>query len=168
MENDSRRPDADAASPGGATTGAEARAALEALESDAAQLAQRLVTPWWYHLVLGALVALCIGAVAIPGVSAAVMVPFFVIGIPVLLHLYSSRYGVSTSRPAGPRSRRALLASLAVLAVLLIAAVLFAKSSLSPWWGLLPTAAAFASTVVLGRRYDALLRAEVAAPDESR
>lgn len=167
MENDPRENGA-GRSGSGEPTATEARAALDALDTDATQLAERIVTPWWYHVALGALVALVIGAVAIPQVSPAVVVPFFVIAIPTLLHVYTSRYGVSTSRPSGPRSRRALLLSLAVLVVLLIAAVLIEKSSLSTWWAVLPTAASFAATVVLGRRYDAVLRAEVATPEASR
>lgn len=167
MENDPRENDA-GRSAAGEPTAAEARAALDALDTDATQLAERIVTPWWYHVTLGALVALVISAVSVVSVSPVVVIPFFVIAIPGLLHAYTSRYGVSASRPSGPRSRRTLLLSLAVLAVLLIAALLIAKSSLSPWWGLLPPTAAFGATVVLGRRYDAVLRAEVAAPEESR
>src|SRR5699024_10089798 len=48
----------------------EARAALDTLGTDATRLAGRLVSPWWYHLTLGGLVAAAIGAQALPGVPA--------------------------------------------------------------------------------------------------
>ena len=167
MENDSAEHSADSGDPGEPTAG-EARAVLSALNADATQLAERLVTPWWYHVALGALVALAIGAVSISSVSPAFAIPFFVIAMPSLIHVYTSRYGVSATRPSGPRSRRALLVSLAVLVVLLIAAVLIAKTSLSPWWALLPTSASFGATVMLGRRYDAVLRSEISGSGRRR
>ncbi|MDN5822375.1 MAG: hypothetical protein L0H39_12925, partial [Brachybacterium sp.] len=68
------------------------------------------------------------------------------------------------TRPAGPRSRRMLLLILAVLALLMTSVVLLKIASLLQWWVLLPAGLGFVVTVVLGRRYDAVLRAEITDP----
>lgn len=149
-------------------TGAEARATLDAMDTDATQLAERLVTPWWYHALLGAAVALAIGSLMIPQVHPAAVIPFVVIWMPVMLTAYTSRWGVAAPRAAGRRSRRALLLCLAVLGVIVAFAVLLPTTALSPWWGALPAAAGCGATVVLGRHRDAVLRSEVANLDLHR
>lgn len=166
MEKDSLRGPED--EPAGTPTAAEARATLEALDADASQLAARLVTPWWYHLVLGGLVAAAIGAQSLPGVSSMVVIVLLIVWIPFLIKAYTSRYQVSLTQPAGPRSRRMLLLILGVLAALMASGVLVKLNELSPWWVLVPAALGFVATVVLGRRYDAVLRAEISAPASRR
>src|SRR5690554_4489751 len=47
-------------------TADEARAALEGLDGDGAALAERIVTPAWYHPILGVLVAAVVVATALP------------------------------------------------------------------------------------------------------
>lgn len=78
----------------------EARAALSFLDEDGAHLADRVVTPWWYHPILAAIVA----------------------------------------------------------------AIAVTLTDSSPWWALIPAASAGLATLVLGRRYDAVLRQELALP----
>ena len=141
----------------------EARAALADLDTDATQLAARLTTPWWYHLTLGTMVAGAIGAQALPGVSSTVVIVLIIIGIPFLISAYTSRSGVSLTRPAGPRSTRMLLLILAVLAVLMGSVVLLKLGGMVSWWVLVPAVLGFVATVVLGRRYDAVLRSEISA-----
>ena len=149
------------------TGAAEARAALADLDTDAAQLASRLVTPWWYHLTLGGLVAAAIGAQALPGVPAVTVVVLVIVWIPLMMQSYTSRYRISMTRPAGPRSRRMLLLILAVLAVLTGSVVALKIASLLQWWVLLPAAVGFVATALLGRRYDAVLRSEIMASSPS-
>ena len=141
---------------------------LDSLDADATQLASRLVTPWWYHVLLGAVAALAISSLSILGLSPAAVVPLVVIWMPFMLTAYTTRWRVSISRPAGRRHRRTLLLYVVVIGVILAFAVLLTITSLSRWWGVLPTAAGFAATVLLGRRYDAVLRAEVADQDGPR
>ncbi|ASK65713.1 hypothetical protein CFK39_07530 [Brachybacterium avium] len=150
--------------PGPPPTSDEARAALGALDADASQLAERLVSPWWYHLILGGLVAAAIGAQALPGVPAISVIVLVIIWIPFMMQSYTSRYRISMTRPAGPRSRRMLLLILALLALLMGSVALLKVASLLQRWVLLPAAVGFLVTVVLGRRYDAVLRSEVAHP----
>lgn len=161
METNSSDRDSAAAPP---PTSEEARAALEVLDTDASQLAGQLVSPWWYHLILGALVAAALGAQALPGVPAVSVIVMVIIWIPVMMQSYTSRYRISMTRPAGPRSKRMLLLILAVLAVLTGSVVVLKIASLLQWWVLLPAAVGFVATVMLGRRYDAVLRSEIADP----
>lgn len=174
MENDSPRGGLDdgiGGTPAGgsedAPSAAEARAALAAMDTDANQLAARLVTPWWYHLVLGVIVAAAIGAQALPRVSSMVVIVLIIVWIPFLLKAYTSRYGLSMTQPAGPRGRRILLLILAVLALLMGSGVLLKLNSISPVWVLVPAVLGFFATVWLGRRYDAVLRSEISAPSRS-
>lgn len=146
-----------------APTAAEARATLAALHTDATQLAERLVTPWWYHPVLGVMVAAAIIAQSLPRATSMVVIVMVLIGIPFLIRAYTSRYKVWMSEPAGPRSRRMLLLLLGTLAVLMASGVLMKIAGLSPWWVLLPAVLGLVATVWLGRRYDAVLRAEISA-----
>lgn len=146
-----------------APTAAEARATLAALDTDATQLAARLVTPWWYHPVLGAMVAAAIIAQSLPRVTSMVVIVMVIIGIPFLIKAYTRRYKVWMSEPAGPRSRRMLLLLLGTLVVLMASGVLMKIAGLSPWWVLLPAVLGLLATVWLGCRYDAVLRAEISA-----
>lgn len=148
-------------------TSEEAQASLDALDTDASQLAERLVSPWWYHLILGGLVAAAIGVQGLPEVASITVIVLVILWIPFLMGSYTSRYKVSMTRPAGPRSRRMLLLILAVLALLMSSVVLMKIASLPQWWVLLPAAAGFVATVMLGRKYDAVLRSEVAQPSRS-
>ena len=54
---------------------------------------------------------------------------------------------------------------LAVLALLMGSGVALKLASMPPWWALVPASAGFVATVLLGRRYDAVLRSEITAPD---
>ncbi|MEY8654209.1 hypothetical protein [Brachybacterium paraconglomeratum] len=162
MESDQpSRPDAGTPPP----TAGEARAVLDSLDTDAAQLASRLESPWWYNVTLGALVAAAISAQALPGIPGLTVIALVIIWLPFLVQAYSSRYRISMTRPAGPRSRRMLLLILAVLALLMGSGVALKLASMPPWWALVPASAGFVATVLLGRRYDAVLRSEITAPD---
>lgn len=148
-------------------TSAEARAALAALDADSTRLSHRVVTPSWYRVLVAAAVALPLCALIIPRVHLATVVPWLVIWTPWMLGAYSrTRHGGNAvPRRPGRRSRRSMLLALAVLAMLAAIAVLVKLSALSSWLILLPAAASFLAALVLGRRYDAVVRAEIADPD---
>ena len=141
---------------------AEAQAALAALDVDAVRLAERVVTPWWYHPALGLIVALLVGAQALAPTPAIILTVLGVVLLPVLAAVYTRRYGVSVTRPAGPRSRRLLFATIAVLALAMVSVLVLRAADASPWWAVVPVAIAFMATVALGRRYDDALRGELA------
>lgn len=154
----------DAGDAAGPPSGTEARAALDALDSDASQLAARLVTPWWYHPILGVMVAGAIGAQALPRVSSMTAIVLIIVWIPFLVRAYTSRYKVWMSGPAGPRSRRMMVLLVVTLIVLMASGALMKIGGLSPWWVLVPAVLGFLATVGLGRRYDAALRSDLSSP----
>ncbi|SFS08982.1 hypothetical protein SAMN04487783_1191 [Agrococcus baldri] len=100
---------------GARLTADDARAALEGLDGDGAALAERIVTPAWYHPILGGLVAAIVVATALPGAASPILLALGLIGMVLLALAYRRRYGVLTTQPAGPRSRRLLAAAVAVL-----------------------------------------------------
>ena len=146
----------------------EARAALEDLEYDGATLAARIVTPTWYHPVLGVITAVFAGALALPGAWPVMAVATGIVAIPVLTPTYTRRYGVAVSKPVGPHSRRLLRVMIAVLIAAMMSALALKLLGIDPWWALVPAAITFATTVVVGRRYDDALRQEIAAPSGGR
>lgn len=140
---------------------AAAREALRQLQDDGSRLAVRVVTPWWYHPVLGVIVAAFAGSQVLPGMAAIWIVAIGIVLLPVLTITYSRRYGVSTTQPAGPRSHRLLLTMLTVLILAMVSSLAIKFLALSAWWGIIPAAFAFFATVMLGRRYDDALRDEL-------
>lgn len=146
----------------------EAREALRGLDADGAALAARVVTPPWYHPINALLVAAFIIATAIPGSLSTIVIALAVVGLALLVITYQRRYGVATSQPAGPRSRRLLGTMVAVMVLCMGSGLAIKLAELSPWWSLLPAALAFALTVVLGRAYDATLRTELAQNGSAR
>lgn len=135
---------------------------MAGLDVDRALLAERVVTPWWYHLILGGIVTLLVGAQALPGVlSIAVLIPAVVM-IPVLVAVYVRKYGVSVTAPAGPRTRRLMAVLVGVLAVGMVSNLIIKFTGLEAAWGLVGAVICGAVTVVLGRHYDDLLRTELA------
>ncbi|GAA1148784.1 hypothetical protein [Nesterenkonia lutea] len=158
MESDSARHQ----TPEGSSSAAEARLALSTLDADSATLAQRVATPWWYHLALGGTVALFVGSQALPAAAASACVVLGVVALPLVVTTYARRYGFSLSEPAGPRSRRLLLMSVGVLLAAMLATVVIKISGVSPSWSLVAALVAFLATVLLSRRYDVALRREIA------
>ncbi|WP_193103717.1 hypothetical protein [Brachybacterium sp. FME24] len=149
-------------------TTAEARVALADLDADGARLADRVVTPWWYHPILALIVAVIVGSQALSGPGTVMILPLAIIALPFLVIAYSRHSGVTVTHPAGPRSKR-LLIILVVLMIMAMASGLVVKlTGLSPGWVLIPAALAATATLVLGRRYDAVLRAELARPSDAR
>lgn len=141
---------------------AQARGVLNDLNVDGAKLSQRVVTPWWYHSALALIVAVFIGSLAVPGALSTMVVVLGVIALPLLTATYSRRYGITITQPAGPRSKRLLLATLGIALAALLAGVAIKLTAVSPWWTYLPAAVAFVATLILGRRYDDALRREIA------
>lgn len=159
MENDFRGGGSPSVAP--RPSPAEARAALSDLDADGARLAERVVTPRWYHPTLGAIVALIVCTQALPAPGSLVTLPIALFALPVLVIVYRRRYGVWVSQPAGPRSSR-ILRTMGTIVLLAFAAALAVKyTAIEYGWVLLPAAVAFVACVVLGRRYDDALRSEL-------
>lgn len=142
----------------------EARETLASLDDDGARLAERVVTPWWYHPILAAIVAATVISQALPGTWGVTLLPLAIIAIPLLMLAYTKHSGVATTQPAGPRSKRLLLVLVSIMILAMASTIAFKVTDSSPWWALVPAAIAAGATVVLGRRYDAVLRQELALP----
>lgn len=140
----------------------EAQELLTSLEADGARLADRVVTPPWYHPALGGIVAVLVFAQALPGAYPLFLVMPALIALPLLSITYSRKYGVAFKRIPNGRSKGVLYAMIFVLIACLIAASLLKLQGASIWWSLIPTAIAGISMVPLGRKYDQALRDDIA------
>lgn len=131
-------------------------------------IARRVRTPWWYHPILGLNLAALILITSFVS-SGAALLAAAVVSITVslgLIKLYQHLTGLWIGpQDAGPRSRRLWI----VYGVLVAFAMLSALSARAgvlvvPAWALwLVAAATLVTTVVLGRRIDALLREDIRA-----
>lgn len=142
-------------------TAEAARAALNGLDDDNARLADRVVTPWWYHPVLGAVVAVVALSSTLPPSAMASVIALCVVVLVLLPAAYRRRYGVWVSQPAGPESRRMFRWVMAAIVLGVVGGALLGM--VEPVWALVPAVLVLVAVVVLGRRYDAALRRDLAA-----
>lgn len=138
--------------------------ALTAIARARAAAADRLVTPWWYHPILGALlagqlVAFSFGGTLVRLAGLAVLLA----GIAVLVRAYTRLTGVWISGyDAGPASRWAYAMG-AVTAVCFVISFLVARTTSLVWPTWCLAAVVLLGVVVLGHRFDAALRAQLRA-----
>lgn len=138
---------------------------LDLVAQARASVADRLVTPWWYHPVLGLmlggyLVALSIGDIVVTVVA----IVLFAGACVVLASAYRRRYGIwITGADAGPAARPWLLALMGVVGVAMTASVLIVRETSLFWPSWCLAAVVVVATTVLGRRCDAALRAQLRA-----
>lgn len=145
----------------------EAKAALDAIGEARSDLADRLVTPWFYYPTLAVLMT---GMVLVYGLDPfrdsplRILFAFVVILASLaLVRVYARTAGVQVGRPAGPRSR----VMLAILSVGLVAPLLWLIID-EPAQGVVIglAVAVFVFTLVAGQAYDAALRADLRAGSE--
>ena len=127
------------------------------------RMAERMITPWWYHPVLGlaaGFFALALawgsGLVVMVGAAAVLGVGF------ALKYVYQRMTGLWIGpEQLGPRSGRWFWGYMALLAAVLLF-VVFAEDLKAPGWTV-PAGAAvlLVGTIVLGRTMDSRLRAEI-------
>lgn len=145
------------------------------MESDAAQqlaavaaarsaVAGRLVTPWWYHPILGLLISgYVVGMGFGDTVLRMVTVVLFVAGAALLVRAYKRLTGVWISGLDAGRAGRWANALGALIGVIAVAAWLIGSYT-DVRWPIWPLAAvALVGTIVLGRRFDAALRDQLRA-----
>jgi hypothetical protein len=139
-----------------------ARAALAAVEATRASVADRLVTPWWYHPTLGLLASAYLVGYTLGDtvVRMSVLIAFF-IGLGALVSVYRRRTGVWVSgHRAGAATRWAVAMGVSAVVVVVTAMVVHAATGLLwPVW--VCAAVLFVVIVALGRRFDARLRSEL-------
>lgn len=144
------------------------REALADVAASRESVADRLVTPWWYHPILGALLSAIVLVhafdlptfvqIAVPLVSA--------VGMGVLVGAYQRVTGLWVdARNLGSTSRRWWLAYAGVVIVVVAVPVATGLTEYRlPFWAALAcTAIALGATIVLGRRIDSAMREEIRA-----
>lgn len=133
--------------------------ALALVAASRGDIAGRLVTPWWYHPVLGVLLGGLFAAQALPTPGVLLALPVYGVGVGLLVTAYRRRTGlwISGLHPAAPRRYVVLL--VAVLLGLFVAGTALQR-------GVGITAAPVVAgilvvplVVVVGRRFDDALRA---------
>ncbi|WP_314035085.1 hypothetical protein [Dietzia sp. CH92] len=141
-------------------------AALADVDSARRSVADRLITPWWYHPALGTILA-AIMLVAALDLHDAVRLTVSLagaVGIGALVGAYQRLTGLWVDmRNLGPVSRRWWLAYAAIVLVVTATSLIptAADRALPTWLALLLAVTAVAATVVLGRRVDSALRDEI-------
>jgi uncharacterized membrane protein len=143
---------------------AEAADALKQIADSRAALAERLIPPRWYYPALGAMAGGFIATLALPAGSWITVAIWLALGFGVggwlLPRAYRKATGFSVTRPPGARSLRWLIAL--VLVALAFGAAGGALKDVWGWVGpVLAGVVAVPVITVIGRRYDAALRADV-------
>lgn len=150
-----------------------AQAALASIDKSRADIADQLVSPWWYHPVLGILTG-GVSAVACSGITwyvaaflpigpiiAASILVVYVVGMILLTKLYYRRVGVlSDAHAAGLRKRRNLAVWMSVGLFLAGNYAAITMNFTNPWPPAIAAGVVVAAfTVVWGRRFDKAMQA---------
>ena len=141
-----------------------AREALSAIDAARTQAADRLITPWWYHPILGLLTAGYFVTITLGGlVGTLIALPVFIVGVVLLVSNYKKRTGVWISGfSAGRASRWAFgLACVLVAAVLTVFVLHALRGLVWPVW--VAAAVTFIAVNVFGRLFDTTLRTSLRA-----
>ncbi|GIH09308.1 hypothetical protein Rhe02_73750 [Rhizocola hellebori] len=127
-------------------------------------VADRLVTPWWYHPILGLLVAAYLVAYTFASTLwRALTVLAFLAAVALLARTYRAITGLWLWGTNAGRASRWAYAMGAVILIAMLASLLIATTTTLTWptWGL--AALTWATVIVLGRRFDAAVRAQLRA-----
>jgi hypothetical protein len=138
--------------------------ALAAVNAGRAALADRLVTPWWYHPILGLLFGGMVAASALPSAWATALV--WAVGgggVAVLAGTYRRMTGVGLDSGRGLPPNPWYLATMAVFLGALALGLGLEDAGWS-WGPLLAGALVVPAVVVLGRKGDVLLRDQLRTP----
>jgi hypothetical protein len=82
----------------------DARASLAAVDRVQADLADRLVAPWWYHPGLGLVQALLVSSMAFPSLLRSLATVVGAGGLLLLVSEYKRARGQRPAVPAAPRN----------------------------------------------------------------
>jgi hypothetical protein len=126
--------------------------------------ADRLITPWWYHPVLGLLVAAYLVACTFTSpVWRAFTVIAFLGAIALLARTYRAITGVWVWGTNAGRASRWTHAMGAVIVIAMLASLLIASTTTLIWPTLCIAALTWVAVIILGRRFDTALRAQLRA-----
>jgi hypothetical protein len=138
--------------------------ALAAVNAGWAGLADRLVTPWWYHPILGVLLGVMVAAPALES-SLAAGVAWAVGGggVAVLAGAYRNMTGVGLDSWRGLPPNPWYLATVGAFFGALALGIALDGAG-RPWGPVLAGVLLLPAVVVLGRRGDVLLRDQLRTP----
>lgn len=140
--------------------------ALSDVDAARHSVADRLITPWWYHPALGAIIAaiVLVGALDLPNLVRLPVALLGAVGIGVLVGAYQRLTGLWVDlRNLGSTSRRWWVAYAVIVVVVTGASLVptVANQALPTWLAILLAVMALVATIVLGRRMDSALREEI-------
>jgi hypothetical protein len=142
----------------------EAQAALAAVDESRSDIADRLITPWWYHPVLGVLIGGLI-TVATIGVDFTILIgvlAVYAVGIYLLMSAYRRKTGVwMNGFGGGPKARRTMMLLFATTLAITIIGSVFSNGLEIRWTAVLTGLAVALTMTFWGRHYDNVLRAEL-------
>lgn len=141
-------------------------AALADVDSARRSVAERLITPWWYHPALGGILAaiMLVAALDLHNIVRLVVSLGGAIGIGLLVGAYQRTTGLWVDmRNLGPTSRRWWFAYAVIVLVVTGSSLIPTASgrALPVWLAVLLAAVALVATIVLGRRVDSAMREEI-------
>ncbi|MGO2540976.1 MAG: hypothetical protein ACTH8J_07490 [Specibacter sp.] len=140
----------------------EAREALAAIDGARSSAADRLVTPWWYHVVLGLLVAGFVLIYAFGNVPVVLVgIAAYFVGLAILVGAYKNKTGVWISGFRAGAATPWTYALVGVYVTGMIAAILLARLASLDWAAWVAAPVLVVATVVIGRRFDGALRADL-------
>lgn len=140
----------------------EAQVALASIEGARANAADRLVTPWWYHPILGLLAGAFVVAYTIGGIAVMITAALvFFLGIGILMGSYKKQTGVwINGLKAGKASRWTVPLALIMIAGMGGAYYLHAEHGLD-WPAWVAGVIVLVAVNVFGRRFDIALRRQL-------
>ena len=142
------------------------RDALADVAASRDSVADRLTTPWWYHPALGAILAaiVLVAALDLNTIVRLVVSLACAVGLGLLVTAYQRATGLWVDiRNLGPVSVRWWLAYVVLIVVVVGTALVpsFTDVSLSVRVAVMLTVVVFLGIVVLGRKMDEAMRAEI-------
>jgi len=140
----------------------DAASALDLVSASRAGLADRLVTPSWYHPCLGGLLGLFSASYALRSpVVTVVALALYLVGCLALVRAYRRATGVFVNGLRAGAASRWAAAGGAVSAAAILAGVALDRGLDWRWAPLAAGLVAAVATVVFGNRFDEALRAQL-------
>lgn len=140
----------------------EAREALAAVAGARANAADRLVTPWWYHPVLGLLVAGFVLIYAFGNLPVVIIgIVLYFAGLGILVGAYKNKTGMWISGFRAGAATPWTFALLGVYVAAMIAAILLARLTSLDWVAWVAAPVLVVATIVIGRLFDRAWRADL-------
>ncbi len=140
----------------------EARSALAAIDGARSAAAERLTTPWWYHPVLGLLVAAFVVAYTTGGPVTMVVVGLgYFLGIGILVGVYKARTGVWINGLTAGKASWWTVPLVVIMIACVGGAYYFHAAMGLQWPAWLAAALVFSAVNIFGRRFDVALRTQL-------